>query len=81
MMSMQVARYFKEVLLLPESPFYCAFEHVVFAVHDEDPNAPCAHKRLPCLESFEREICPIGQMLVIHKSGESEMIATGLEEC
>jgi len=60
-----VARYFKEELLVPNAPFACAFDRVVFAVHDDIGNHSCGRQRTPCLPEFAYEICPVGASLVI----------------
>jgi len=60
-----VARYFKEELMSPGSPFACAFDRVVFAVHDDTGTQTCGRQRLPCYPDFMTEICPEGKPTVV----------------
>merc|ERR1719498_1476892 len=48
----EVARYFRDELMLPSSPFAGAFQHVVFAIQ-EDTNG---RFKIPCLPFFSRHI-------------------------
>mmetsp|Transcript_23274 Transcript_23274/g.23484 ORF Transcript_23274/g.23484 Transcript_23274/m.23484 type:complete len:491 (+) Transcript_23274:56-1528(+) len=62
-----IARYFKEELLCPGSPFACAFDRVVFAVHDDTGSQNCGRQRSPCLPDFVKEICPVGKPTVVYR--------------
>ena len=60
-----MARYFKEELLAPNSPFAGAFDRVVFAIHDDTGGQICGRQRTLCLPDFEREIGPVGKPFII----------------
>lgn len=60
-----VASYFKEELMSPGSPFACAFDRVVFAVHDDMGIQTCGRQRSPCFPDFLAEICPGGMPTVV----------------
>lgn len=62
-----VVRYFKEELLNPTSPFACAFDRIIFAVHDDIGTQTCGRQRSPCLPDFTSEICPVGQKLFVKR--------------
>mmetsp|Transcript_11720 Transcript_11720/g.17756 ORF Transcript_11720/g.17756 Transcript_11720/m.17756 type:complete len:400 (+) Transcript_11720:228-1427(+) len=66
----EIALYFREELMLPTSRFRCAFEHVVFAIHDA-PSAPVGGGRpkIHCLPPFADAICPVGRTIVIQRDG------------
>jgi len=66
-----VVEYFKNALLLPDSPFAGAFDRVVFSIHDEIGSQSCGRQRIPCLPYFVEHICPVGKVLYCRKGVET----------
>lgn len=60
-----IATFFREELMLPNSPFNGAFEHVLFAIHDaSNPSVGGGRLRAHCMPAFSEEICAPGRKVI-----------------